>query len=135
MRGPLFDATNSKSGLVRLASGWLGFSRRGHHLSYGSQSPGQELVEFAIVLPLLILFLVGVFDLGRLFHATIVLTNATREGARYATFHSNDTTGIKNAVVQEAAASGITLTTGMVTTTCPCTSGNPAQVTVTYDFE
>jgi Flp pilus assembly protein TadG len=45
---------------------------------------GQELVEFALVLPVLFLFIYGVVDLGRVFHAYIAITNAAREGARYA---------------------------------------------------
>jgi Flp pilus assembly protein TadG len=45
---------------------------------------GQALVEFALVLPLLLLLLVGLFDLGRAVFAYNTLTNAAREGARIA---------------------------------------------------
>lgn len=44
---------------------------------------GQSLVEFALTLPLLMLILLGVLDLGRLFFAYIAINNAAREGARY----------------------------------------------------
>lgn len=40
-------------------------------------------MEFALVLPLLILVMLGVVDLGRLFHSSITITNAARVGARY----------------------------------------------------
>lgn len=44
---------------------------------------GQSLVEFAITLPVLLMILLGVLDLGRLFFAYIAVNNAAREGARY----------------------------------------------------
>ncbi|OQY25064.1 MAG: hypothetical protein B6I37_02335 [Desulfobacteraceae bacterium 4572_35.2] len=43
---------------------------------------GAALVEFAIVLPLLLLLLVGMIEFGLLFYNKQVLTNASREGAR-----------------------------------------------------
>ena len=45
---------------------------------------GQNLVELALVLPLLILLLAGIADVGRAFFSYIQLTNAAREGARAA---------------------------------------------------
>ncbi|MBW2187820.1 MAG: pilus assembly protein [Deltaproteobacteria bacterium] len=43
---------------------------------------GAALVEFALVLPLLLLLLVGLIEFGLLFYNKQVLTNASREGAR-----------------------------------------------------
>jgi Flp pilus assembly protein TadG len=48
------------------------------------RSAGQSLVEFALVLPVFILVLVSLFDLGRGVFAYNTLTNAAREGARLA---------------------------------------------------
>ena len=45
---------------------------------------GANLVEFAIVVPLLLLILAGVVDFGYAFHDYIIITNAAREGARVA---------------------------------------------------
>jgi len=42
---------------------------------------GQALVELALILPVAILFLGAVLDLGRVFYAQITVTNAAREGA------------------------------------------------------
>src|SRR5262245_920972 len=42
---------------------------------------GQSLVEFALILPLLLVFLATVLDLGRIYYANISLLNAAREGA------------------------------------------------------
>lgn len=43
---------------------------------------GNALVEFALVLPLLLLVFAGIVDFGFLFQRYEVLTNAAREGAR-----------------------------------------------------
>jgi len=43
-----------------------------------SGAAGQELVELALLIPLLLLIAVGVLDLGRLFHASITITNSAR---------------------------------------------------------
>jgi Flp pilus assembly protein TadG len=45
---------------------------------------GSNLVEFALVLPLLVLILAGMADVGRAFNSYMVITNAAREGARAA---------------------------------------------------
>ena len=45
---------------------------------------GQSLIEFALVLPVLVILLVGVFDLGRAVMLSETLNNAVREGARHA---------------------------------------------------
>jgi Flp pilus assembly protein TadG len=43
---------------------------------------GAELVEFALVLPLLLVLIGGIIDFGFLFQRYEVVTNAAREGAR-----------------------------------------------------
>jgi hypothetical protein len=42
---------------------------------------GQSFVEFALILPVFLLFLAATLDLGRIFYAHITLNNAAREGA------------------------------------------------------
>lgn len=49
-----------------------------------TRSCGQALTEFALVVPLLLTFLLGIIQFGFLFGSHIGLTNATREIARYA---------------------------------------------------
>jgi hypothetical protein len=46
--------------------------------------PGQALMEFALVLPILLLLVLGVIDFGRAWHTYQVVTDAAREGARLA---------------------------------------------------
>jgi hypothetical protein len=55
---------------------------------------GQGLAEFAIVLPVFLLIVFGAIDLGRVIWATDDITNAAREGARYASIHGGS--GVTN---------------------------------------
>jgi len=49
-----------------------------------SRDRGQALTEFALIVPLFLLMMVAIFDLGRAVFAYNTLTNAAREGARMA---------------------------------------------------
>jgi len=97
---------------------------------------GANLVEFALVAMLLLLLLAGVVDLGRAFHSYIVITNASREGARYGSHFPNDLAGIVAAVQQEANASGVSIAAGDVGVTVPnpAHSGDTLSVQVTHHF-
>jgi Flp pilus assembly protein TadG len=46
---------------------------------------GAELIEFALVLPLILILIMGIFDFGLAFQRFEVITNAAREGARLGT--------------------------------------------------
>src|SRR5262245_25103904 len=58
-----------------------------------NQSPeqGQSLVEFAMVLPLLLVIGLGTVEFGRAYYQYNTLTKAVREGARYMSMHAYDT--------------------------------------------
>ena len=80
---------------------------------------GAELIEFALIFPLLLLVLVAMIDFGFLFQRYEVLTNATREGARIAIL-PNYTTPDVNARVCAYLTTG-----GVPTTNCATGTGNP----------
>lgn len=48
---------------------------------------GQAMVEFALVIPVFILLMVGLFDLGRVVWVNDTLATAAREAVRYAIVH------------------------------------------------
>jgi hypothetical protein len=70
----------------------------------GSRS-AQSLVEFALVLPLILVLLLGGIDLGRVFFGSVALTNASRVGANYAALYPGawDTPGNSNQRAEFAA--------------------------------
>ena len=54
-----------------------------NHQRQGKEN-GQSLLEMALILPVLIIILAGVLDLGRLYYAYVSVTDAAAEGAAYA---------------------------------------------------
>lgn len=57
--------------------------------SPASRCRGQSLVEFALVLPLLLVVLFGILDFGRVIYAYNAISNAARTGARVAIVDQN----------------------------------------------
>lgn len=53
-----------------------------HLPTLAHRSEGSQLVEFAVALPLLVVFVVGIFDFGQAFNLKLKLNGAVREGAR-----------------------------------------------------
>jgi hypothetical protein len=68
-----------------------------NRLRAGRRTRGQSLVEFSLVIPLFLLLLIAVFDLGRGVFAYNTLTNAAREGARMAIVNQHVPTIIADA--------------------------------------
>ena len=59
---------------------------------------GQDLVEFAITLPMLLLLLMAIIDLGRAIYYFSAVHNAAREGARYGIVNPLDFSGMRDTV-------------------------------------
>ncbi|MGG2025715.1 TadE/TadG family type IV pilus assembly protein [Gottfriedia sp. S16(2024)] len=94
---------------------------------------GQSLVEFALVVPVLILLLFGILDFGRVYYTYLTLDHAGREAARTASIGKDDAT-IKGVAISDAA--GIKLTSDKITIS-PGTrsSGDNVTVTITYPVD
>ena len=56
---------------------------------FATKEDGQALVEFALIMPFLLLFLVGIVEFGRAWNEHDALTDATREGARQAAVYDD----------------------------------------------
>jgi Flp pilus assembly protein TadG len=104
---------------------------------------GAELVEFAVVAPVMLLVLLGIIDFGLLFQRYQVLTNAAREGARIAVLPGYSTTDVEDRVTQFLTAAGLD---GVATTTVgtpvvvdlgdigPCLRMVPVTVTYPHSY-
>ncbi|TFG69916.1 MAG: pilus assembly protein, partial [Anaerolineales bacterium] len=66
------------------------------HLRKYKQAQG--LVEFALLLPVLMLILIGTIEFGRILIIYTSISNAAREGSRYGVVAPADVTGITNIV-------------------------------------
>jgi hypothetical protein len=80
---------------------------------------GQSLTEFALALPVILLILLGVADLGRVFYYTSAIANAAREGASYAARSPG--------VADDKVRLRVCQETGFL----DCSSGLPARLQVT----
>jgi Flp pilus assembly protein TadG len=94
---------------------------------------GAAAVEFALILPVLLLIVFGIIDFGRMLNAQITTNQAAREAARVVML-GGDTGDAQSRVNWAVGGSGVA--TVMVDESCP---NNPdteddARVTVTYDF-
>jgi Flp pilus assembly protein TadG len=90
-------------------------------------------VEFALVLPVLLLIVFGIIDFGRALNAQIELTGAAREGVRLAALGYSDAAIQAQAAAAAPGLSGVTIT---VTASCAPGAGPTAnaQVDVGYSF-
>jgi len=89
---------------------------------------GQSLVEFSLVLPVLLIIVFGIIDFGMGLRSYISLTNATREGARFA--------AVGNPAGSFPSQCNGTTTTTVIGRTCVAVEGlnrsNITSLTVTY---
>src|SRR5712691_10515823 len=99
-----------------------------HRLRSGSADRGAAAVEFALLLPILLLIVFGIIDFGRAYNAQVTLTQAAREGVRLAALSQPGVV----ARTQGAAAplSGV----GVSVTACPAGSTGDAVVQTSYTF-
>ncbi|MCL6570226.1 MAG: pilus assembly protein [Bacillus sp. (in: Bacteria)] len=91
---------------------------------------GQSLVETALMVPVLLLFLFGIVDFGRLLYTILTLDHAGREAARLASVHSSDADieGRVNYYVAGVSAINITPAEGTRKT------GDEVTIQLEYDF-
>jgi hypothetical protein len=68
---------------------------------------GQSLIEFGLLLPVFLLFIVVVFDLGRAVYYYSAIHNAAREGVRFGAVHPDDEAGMRARAVQYAIGLGL----------------------------
>ena len=92
---------------------------------------GAELIEFALVFPLLLLVLLGIMDFGLLFQRYETVTNAAREGARIAVLPGYAQADVQARVNQDLATAGLTSTPTFAYTAPQALNVGSACVTIT----
>ena len=92
---------------------------------------GAVAVEFALVVPLLIMVLVGIIEFANFFRIQMSVTQAAREAARSMAI-SNDQTKAKAAGALGAGASVDPSQLGYGFSTPTCSQGSTMTVTVSY---
>jgi Flp pilus assembly protein TadG len=89
---------------------------------------GQELVEYALVFPLLLLLILGIIEFGIIIFSYNTISNAAREGARYGVVNRKDMAGVSARVRDRAV--GLDQSLLQVTST---ETGGAIRVEVIYD--
>jgi Flp pilus assembly protein TadG len=109
---------------------------------------GSNLVEFALVLPLLLILVMGIVEVGLAIYDKAVITNACREGARAGIIFREQrltTPEIQTVVQNYAGARLVTFSTTPALTVTPLwddvdlngvkSSGDTLTVTVSYQYD
>lgn len=103
---------------------------------------GIALVEFALVLPILLMVLIGIIDISLLFYDQAVITNASREGARAGivlkapkrTDSEIQTIALDYCKTYLISLGGVATPSVTVNQSTPPNFSTPLSVTVSYDY-
>jgi Flp pilus assembly protein TadG len=101
---------------------------------------GAVAVEFAILLPVLVMLLMGIIEFGRAYNAQISLTHAARESVRVMAISNNPasakTTAVNAAVSLRPAlrTTDVAVVTTNTASSSLCAAGAKATVTITYSL-
>ena len=107
-----------------------------HSLARGLRNNrGQSVVEFALVLPLLLLIVFGITEFSRAWMTMNVLTAAAREGCRLGVVTGPDVPAVVARVNEVCTAARVTPTNVTVTGPDPTDPERRLTVTVQADFQ
>jgi Flp pilus assembly protein TadG len=96
---------------------------------------GQALVELALVLPVFVLIVMGVLDLGRVFYTYEALANGAREAVRQCVLTKNMSNSQLGTAATNETGGAITITaTASPGCTSNLTSGSSVTVTAQTTF-
>ena len=101
-----------------------------------TRQSGQALVEFAMVVPILVMLLMAIVECGRAYMVKQNLTAASRDGVRVAILPGSSESDVQNAVNSELASAGLDsgATITMQNVGLDGNSGDEVRVSVTYPF-
>ena len=91
---------------------------------------GAALIEAAILLPLLLIFVFGIIDVGRLVFTQMTLHDAAQEGSIYGAYNPGNASNVQTRVVE--SMDNLSLTIDDVVVVCPATT-DTIRVIVTTD--
>lgn len=94
---------------------------------------GAVAVEFALILPILLVLVLGIFEFGRLYNLQISVTNAAREGARVMAITKDPAAARAAAIEAAPSVNNPEIQAGDITfSPAACANGAQMKVTITY---
>lgn len=95
---------------------------------------GQAMVEFAVILPILLLLVMGIIEFGLIFNAYLTIQNASREGARYGITGASDADIVSLVRSDCSSLQSTYLTVNVTPTEGSRNSGDTLVVSVSYSY-
>lgn len=99
------------------------------------QEKAQSMVEFALVLPLLLLILMGIIEFGRIINCHMIIANLAREGARFGAVGYSDTEISTMLVADRATLDSARMQIQITPSYASRVKGEPLTVTVNYSVD
>lgn len=96
---------------------------------------GQSMVEFALIVPVLLLIIIGIIEFGFLFSGYLTLSNASREVSRSVSLGANDS----NATIRAKDAAVNLIPEKVLVSITPNDSnrkqGDLVTIVITYEYD
>lgn len=96
---------------------------------------GQAMVEFALILPILLLLVMGIAEFGMMFNAYLSVQNATREGARIGIVGATDEEMEERILATSPSLREERMAITIEPENNSRTSGETLRVLVNYDYQ
>jgi Flp pilus assembly protein TadG len=116
----------------RAASAWLGIA-----VAFAKRRDGAAAVEFAVVLPVLLLMVFGILDFSRAMNYDNDATHLANEGARWAVVNANPGSGTLQSYIKSQGVTSELQNNSTVCISFPNGTpkvGDPVSVTVAVKF-
>ena len=100
-----------------------------------SDEKGQSMVEFAMIVPILLLIVVGIIEFGFMFSGFLTLTNASREAARAISLGATDANAIQRAKDSSMQLDGTQMVVVIDPNSGTRQQGDMVTVTISYEYD
>lgn len=96
---------------------------------------GQSMVEFALILPVLLLIVIGIIEFGFMFSDYLSLTNASRETVRFVSLGGSNTQAIERAKEVAVNLDPLKMNISFDPVSEARERGDTVKVKITYEYE
>jgi Flp pilus assembly protein TadG len=99
-----------------------------------SPERGAAAVEFALILPVLLLMVLGMLEFSRAYNTQISLSGAAREGAREMAIHGDADDAIDAAIAAAPSVSPAVASNDVTISPAACSPGEQIEFQIDYDL-
>lgn len=99
-----------------------------------SSERGAAAVEFALILPVLLLMVLGMLEFSRAYNTQISLSGAAREGAREMAIHGDANDAIDAAIAAAPSVNPQVVSGDITISPATCSAGSQVEFQIDYDL-